>query len=173
MQTRHLLCSLFLLANAISISANGVDVAWPKKESARHVPPDNSIQPVGASNNEDENETVPYVATKTKLRGSNSPMSRVHAIHQAAKVGDLVRVQQGVKYDKSLLHHRSDDGTLLHESAHAGHASIVQYLYEAGADVNSKSNSGATPMHLAKVEHQQEVVSYLASLGALDVGPDL
>jgi hypothetical protein len=104
----------------------------------------------------------PFITTKAQLRGGNN--STIRAIHQAAKIGDdLSIVQYGVEQDRSILHHHSNDGTLLHESAQSGHVGIVKYLYEAGADVNMKSRDGATPMHLAVAEKNYEVVSYLES----------
>lgn len=100
-------------------------------------------------------------------------------LHHAARTGDLELLEKRTfeqKNDQSFLHHRGgvSGRTLLHDSAHAGHAHIVKYLHEAGADLNIKSwGDGATSMHLAKVEGNHDVVSYLESWGAVAIGPEL
>mmetsp|Transcript_8069 Transcript_8069/g.11725 ORF Transcript_8069/g.11725 Transcript_8069/m.11725 type:complete len:513 (+) Transcript_8069:63-1601(+) len=98
--------------------------------------------------------------------------------HTAAQNGDLVGVKKAVIQDKSVVNKADSNGwTALHESARAGHKEIVKYLYESGADLNARTNNGkgGTAMYFAKKKYgdDHEVVSYLESLGALDVGPDL
>jgi hypothetical protein len=52
----------------------------------------------------------------------------------------------------------------------------VKYLVENGADVNEKTGSkGGTALYWAKKELEKDhpVISFLESLGALEIGPDL
>jgi hypothetical protein len=52
----------------------------------------------------------------------------------------------------------------------------VKYLVENGADVNAKTYSdGGTPLWWAKqsLEENDPVISFLESIGALEIGPEL
>mmetsp|Transcript_12158 Transcript_12158/g.13940 ORF Transcript_12158/g.13940 Transcript_12158/m.13940 type:complete len:515 (+) Transcript_12158:82-1626(+) len=98
--------------------------------------------------------------------------------HHAAQAGDLNGVKQAIKDDKDALKKADSNGwTALHESARAGHKDIVKYLHESGADVNARTNHGigGTALYWAKrnLGEDHEVVSYLLSIGATDIGPDL
>lgn len=98
--------------------------------------------------------------------------------HKAAQVGDLAGVKAAINSDKNALKLSDSNGwTALHESARAGHKHIVKYLHESGADVNARTNNGVggTALYFAKqnLGEDHEVVSYLESIGAIDIGPDL
>jgi len=98
--------------------------------------------------------------------------------HTAAQNGDLLGVMKAVSKDKAVVNKTDSNGwTALHESARAGHKDIVKYLYESGADLNARTHHarGGTALHFAKEKlgEDHEVVSYLESLGAIDIGPDL
>jgi prolyl 4-hydroxylase len=99
-------------------------------------------------------------------------------VHHAAQVGDLETIRKAVQNDKNVVKLTDANGwTPLHESARAGHKEIVKFLLEAGADINAKTHggSGGSVMWWAKRElgEDHEMVSYLESLGAIDVGPEL
>jgi ankyrin repeat protein len=64
----------------------------------------------------------------------------------------------------------------LHEGVRGGHLDVVKYLVENGADVNAKTNNaGGTPLWWAKksLEENDPVISFLESIGALEIGPEL
>ena len=64
----------------------------------------------------------------------------------------------------------------LHEGARAGNLDVVKYLVEQGADVNAKTKgAGGSALWWAKqsLEDEDPVVSFLESVGALEIGPDL
>ena len=56
--------------------------------------------------------------------------------------------------------------TALHRASHNGHLHTVQYLVEAGADVNSLDLGDNTPLHWAAMRGHVEIVKYLLSNGA-------
>jgi len=54
--------------------------------------------------------------------------------------------------------------TPLHFASDKGFLSIVEYLVNQKADVNSKNNDGQTPLHLAIEKDQENIVEYLVEL---------
>jgi uncharacterized protein YegJ (DUF2314 family) len=77
------------------------------------------------------------------------------------------RFQEQVGQDPSLLQSRDDRGwTFLHQEALAGNLATVQVMLDAGADVNAKTDGGATPLQLARSLGWDRVVALLVSKGA-------
>ena len=73
-------------------------------------------------------------------------------IHTAAMNGDLAGVQaeldKGVDVDVDV---KDEDGnSSLHWGATKGHKEVVELLIDQGADLDSKDESGMTPLHVAK-----------------------
>ena len=54
---------------------------------------------------------------------------------------------------------------------------MVVFLVESGSDISERANEGdgPTPLHLAisSLGEDHSVVSFLKSLGAVNIGPDL
>ena len=91
-------------------------------------------------------------------------------------MGNLDVLQKEVKNNKAAVKAKDENGwTPLHEGARAGHIDVVKYLVENGADLNDITGTGGTALYLAKkqLEPDNPVISYLESLGALEIGPDL
>lgn len=115
------------------------------------------------------------------LRVRESPAAAATPLEQiahAAATGDVDTISQFASTDKHLLHHADKNGWMpIHEAARGGHKDVVELLVKHGADINSRTHSGtgATPMNLAVESHgfEHEVVEYLVSLGALNIGPEL
>ena len=65
---------------------------------------------------------------------------------------------------------RNNDGwTALMLAVRGGHGDIVQYLHQAGADINIKSNEGWTAVMVAASEGHGDIVRYLsAAAGAVE-----
>jgi len=98
--------------------------------------------------------------------------------HLAAQDGDLDTLKKEVAKKKGIVNQPDENGwTPLHEGARSGSLEVVKYLFENGADINMKTNSGAggTALYYAKQKYSDEhpLISYLESIGALDIGPDL
>jgi len=90
------------------------------------------------------------------------------SINEAVLKGDLNDVMSIVKNDRSKIYTIEDGETLLHIAADSGYTDIVQYLVFQGADVNSKAESGDTPLHNAVGigNGNIEIAKYLVSQGA-------
>lgn len=70
-------------------------------------------------------------------------------IHDAARNGNLDKVQELLKNDPALVSKRSEGSTPLHFAAGYGHMDIAKLLLASGADVNAKDSAGETPLHWA------------------------
>ncbi len=60
----------------------------------------------------------------------------------------------------------SNDNTSLHFAARAGSVGCCEFLLDAGVDVDARCDNGGTPLQLACIEEQEEVVSLLLARGA-------
>ena len=90
----------------------------------------------------------------------------------------MTSLQMALQKDKKIVNARDENGwTPIHEGARGGHTEVVKFLHENGADVNARTSSGqgGTPLWWAKKVHDEDhpVVSYLESVGALSLGPEL
>jgi len=97
-------------------------------------------------------------------------------VHFAAQKGDLKQLKKHVKESKENVHLKDKNGwTPLHEAARGGHADVVKYLVENGADVNTLTGVGESALWWAKHEFGEDhpVVLFMEEIGALEVGPDL
>jgi len=95
-------------------------------------------------------------------------------IHDAARAGDLAKVESLVQADPSVVSSIDEKygQTPLHVAAFNDHKGVVEYLLAHKADVNAKSKNGSTPLHLAAAKGNKEIVELLlahnAQIDALD-----
>lgn len=90
-------------------------------------------------------------------------------IFEAAAVGRLDGVVTALKSNADLLHAFSDDGwTALHLAAFFGHEEILQYLLDAGAqiDVAAKNEMAVLPLHSALSNRKYRAAEILIAHGA-------
>ncbi len=82
--------------------------------------------------------------------------------HDAAKKDDLNKVRQLLSYKEELLE-KTDKykRTALHSAARYGAAAVSGYLIETGANLNTGDENGDTPLHLASLYSQDEVVKLI------------
>lgn len=110
-------------------------------------------------------------------RNSATTGSLQTVAHKAAQTGNVEQLDYEVKANKNVVKAKDENGwTPLHEGARAGYVDVVKLLVENGADVNDKTGpEGGTALYFAKrmLEPEHPVISYLESLGALEIGPDL
>jgi prolyl 4-hydroxylase len=112
-------------------------------------------------------------------RNSATTGSLQTVAHLASQSGNLQQLQWEVKANKDLVKAKDENGwTPLHEGARGGYLDVVKYLVENGAELNEQTGNGSgggTALYYAKQNQgpDHEVVSFLESIGALNVGPDL
>ena len=91
----------------------------------------------------------------------------MHALHEAAQVGDLQRVKSLLSQSPELVF-RSDwnQDTALHLAAYFGYGDIVELLLAHRADPNATNSHGKTPLHRAAFNGHKEVARVLLRHGA-------
>ena len=95
----------------------------------------------------------------------------------AAQSGDVDTLSAEVAKKKDLLTAKDNNGWQpIHEGARGGHLDVVKFLVENGVDVNAKTHeTGGTALWWAKqnLDNEHPVITFLESMGALEIGPDL
>jgi prolyl 4-hydroxylase len=144
----------------------------------------------GHENAEDNDGLPPYIIRGTleeanwRQRHPNGVKSKKKSFatgstvaHLAAQSGDLETLTAELSKKKELITAKDNNGWQpLHEGARGGHLDVVKYLVENGADINAKTHgSGGTALFYAKqqLDDEHPVVTFLESMGALEIGPDL
>jgi hypothetical protein len=95
-------------------------------------------------------------------------------IHDAARAGDLAKVESLVKQQPGLVSSKDEQygQTPLHMAAFNGHKDVAEFLLANKADVNARAKNGSTPLHLAAAKGNKDVVELLlankAEINALD-----
>jgi hypothetical protein len=86
-------------------------------------------------------------------------------IHDAARAGDLAKVQALVKADPALVSSKDDQygQTPLQVAAFNDRKEIVEFLLANKADVNAKAKNGSTALHLAAAKGNQDIVDVLVA----------
>jgi prolyl 4-hydroxylase len=100
------------------------------------------------------------------------------ALHIAALSGDVREVQKIMNNNRNtdIIHVRDINAWQpLHDATRSGDLATVKLLLELGADLNSKTNGGGTPLWLARhlLGDDHEIVKYYQSINAPEVGIDL
>jgi hypothetical protein len=95
-------------------------------------------------------------------------------IHDAARAGDLAKVESLVKAHPDLVSSADEKygQTPLHVAAFNDHKDVVEFLLANKADVNAKAENGSTPLHLAAAKGNLDIVELLlankADIDAVD-----
>ena len=96
-------------------------------------------------------------------------------IHGAVKKNDVAKVTEMVRINPGLVSSRDEDGfTPLALAAANGYEGMVKFLLTTKADVNSRDNTGSTPLHQAAMIGSQhsDIVEMLLIHGADVNAPD-
>ena len=124
------------------------------------------------------NETRP----DAELLSSCHKLNGLRAFWRMAEKGDLAGLKSSLAEQLELVHVRGEDGkTLLWEAARGGHAAVVEYLIDAGADVNAPGLKRpayaltsavetlvmTTPYCVAKLRKRTRVAAMLLDAGAV------
>ncbi|MCH7726633.1 MAG: ankyrin repeat domain-containing protein [Planctomycetes bacterium] len=100
-------------------------------------------------------------------------------IHKATERGKFDLVKEILDSDPTQVHARTTGlppgDQPLHLAAWQGRKKIAEYLLDAGADINSRGESGRTPLHYAFEGPSQAIIKLLIERGAdlnarMDVG---
>jgi hypothetical protein len=95
-------------------------------------------------------------------------------IHDAARAGDLAKVESLVKEHPDLVSSKDEKRgqTALHIAAFNDRKDVAEFLLANKADVNAKSANGSTPLHLPAAKGNKDIVELLlannADINALD-----
>lgn len=151
----------------------------PEEEHWQKENPDGWIEP----------EATGRVTSKEEILELQKLLNESHAVHQAARAGDIETLEQ--QLSKAKDEHENDENKVseevvnrrdqrgfqpIHEGAEQGNVEVVEWLVHNGANINSRTHGGrgGTPMYLAlkKFGEEHSIVKYLGSLGALMIAPD-
>jgi ankyrin repeat protein len=99
---------------------------------------------------EDRGHTDVAQVLRTHLARSFALRDGTSAILEAAKDGDLARLQAELARDPLLAQASNETGdTALHQAAEHGHLHVVDVLLAAGANANAARGDGIKPIHAA------------------------
>lgn len=87
-------------------------------------------------------------------------------LHDAAKEGDLKRIQTLIEKGTNINAKDENDLTALHYAAIEAHRSIGELLVDNGANVNAQNQKGWAPLHHAVFHGKKEIVEVLVAHGA-------
>jgi ankyrin repeat protein len=118
---------------------------------------------------------IPRLATVTLFALTWSSFLFCGEIHDAAKQGDLAKVNALLKEHSDLVSSKANDGRMpLHMAAEAGHKDVAELLLANKAKVNVKDSGGFTPLHFAALYGHKDVAELLlankAKVNAKDNG---
>ena len=120
---------------------------------------------------------APLVAIKDGLATNDDDLSDnlrvVESASDAAAYGKLSTLKKIAEKNKSLLFLPDANGWQpIHEAARGGFLSVIEYLVEEGANINSLTGYGDTVLDIAAAEKRpdDEFLQKLQSLGAVS-GP--
>lgn len=99
-----------------------------------------------------------------ELRRKDNP---VELMLWAAEKNRLSTVERLAASDPSLVNCRDDDGyTPLHRASYSGHALVVSFLLDSGADLHARTVDGWTPLHSASCWGHVAIASCLLRRGS-------
>jgi ankyrin repeat protein len=88
-------------------------------------------------------------------------------IHSAVQQGDLLKTQNLIAKDPSVLDSKTEDGrTPLHVAVIGGHKELVEYLIREGANIDAPDKEGRTPLLNAIIFKKPELAHMLIERGA-------
>lgn len=119
----------------------------------------------------------PYILKNSReeanWRSQNPHGWRAHNAHEAAHHGNIEMLAKIAARNTSLLQAKDINGWQpIHEASRSGHTQTAKFLVDHGADMNARTYGGSSPLNLARMSlgERHDIVEYLASLGALDIG---
>jgi cyclase len=88
-------------------------------------------------------------------------------IHEAARNGDLSKIQILVQEKPDLVHLKDEEGrTPLHWASRGIHLDILKFLVEHGAEINARDDGNVTPLHSLSFRGDEKAMELLIRKGA-------
>jgi len=111
--------------------------------------------------------TVSYLTPNNTQNTTEKLTMRAEEFLDAARNGDLKRVQEILKKRKVNINKKDEDGrTALMLASEYGHIEVVKSLLANGANINENGYFGETALILASENRRIEIVKYLLANGA-------
>ncbi|XP_053342220.1 ankyrin repeat domain-containing protein 49 [Clarias gariepinus] len=134
----------------------GTDSAWDEDGDNDHDEDDDD--------DDDEGQHSEEWYQEQELRRRDSP---AELMLWAAEKNRLCTVERLTASDPSLVNCRDDDGyTPLHRASYSGHALVVSFLLDSGADFRARTVDGWTPLHSASRWGHTHIASCLLRRGS-------
>lgn len=95
-----------------------------------------------------------------------NPDSVAGVLHEAAKTGDLERVQKLVVQGVDVNEDNANGETPLILASLEGQGEVTSYLLQRGARVDARSSSGMSPLHAAAYGGHADIAALLIAKGA-------
>ena len=93
-------------------------------------------------------------------------MNNLDSLHDAARDGELAKVQALLKDNPDLVFSKDAFGwTPLHYAVVSGQKDVAELLLAHGAEVNAEDNDGFTPLHVATANGHKEMAELLRQHG--------
>ncbi len=90
-----------------------------------------------------------------------------HPLFIASATNNCSKINELISLDHNLVNAQNTNGsTALHFAAHNGHATALQTLINAGANINAQNIYGATPLHFAAHSGRAAALQTLINAGA-------
>ena len=96
--------------------------------------------------------------------GAKHPLSK--NIFEAAKFGDLNKVQQFIREGADVNSIDEDGAPVLFSALDSGQIDIIEELLKAGADVNTSGDIGITPLMISVDSEREDILKLLIKYGA-------
>jgi len=87
-------------------------------------------------------------------------------LHEAAKEGDLAKVNRLIEGGADVNVRAENGATPLHFAADRGHRDVAELLISKGAKINAETETGYTPLHWAADRGHKDMAELLISKGA-------
>ena len=113
--------------------------------------------------------SIPEPSLEPASSGAQSVSASAHSasFHDAAKKGDLAKIQAILASDANLILSKDVFGrTALHGAALEGHKEVVELLLLNNAEVDTPDIFGATPLHLAAQNGHEDAAALLLACKA-------
>jgi len=100
-----------------------------------------------------------------EARDAIDPMQK--AVLEAAEKGDFDKIKSYYDLDPTLIKCTDKDGyTPLHRACYGNHVKIIEFLLQAGAEIDAKTQDDWQPLHSACVWNNVDCAAVLVAQGA-------